>query len=616
MIIKETMQGDAGMLVDEQEKSGDPANNSGGAPSKKWETGWSEMYFPANAIIDLGVEHHLTAIYFFDTFDHGSVTVFTGTPFQWQEQFNDKLENYHKWNAHPINARTRYIRISVSNHIAPVEVIVYGSSTGAMKTPEPVLLAHQQPTIDQFIGTNAFIDDPIDKIKVAGVVREYHNWNWDEGNEKYGAESTYPGFPNNQNTWNPSVENWNFDNYYSKLKKEGIIVSPVVKGSVNWISKKYGTKPIDKGENPEDPSSYTEHADHLFQYVARFGKVVHADEKLKLAPGQPRVSGLNTLQYIENWNEQDAWWAGKEPYFSPYEYAAMASADYDGHQGKLGKTLGVKNADPDFKMVMGGIARLDLDYIKAIKFWADYHRNGNFPADVINVHHYSNDGEDQAKGNIGISPEEENLKEKLKEIVDYRNKYLPGKEVWITEFGYDTHPKSPQRAPSIGDYSTKEVQAQWLVRSFLELAAAGVDRACMYMLRDVDSTSSVKFNTSGLVSNHGVWYPKPSWYYVYTLKNTFAGMRFSKEVSSGNENIRIYEFRHSKNNKKGYAIWCPTSDGIIVDNYVFTLPEKSKSAVMVKMKAGNIYGAKSYLIVKNNKVTINVSERPVFVVVD
>ena len=31
----------------------------------------------------------------------------------------------------------------------------------------------------QFIGTNAFIDDPLEKIKVAGFIREYHPWSWD-----------------------------------------------------------------------------------------------------------------------------------------------------------------------------------------------------------------------------------------------------------------------------------------------------------------------------------------------------------------------------------------------------------------------------------------------------
>jgi hypothetical protein len=62
-----------------------------------------------------------------------------------------------------------------------------------------------QPKMDEFIGTNAFIDDPLDKMLVAGFIREYHPWNWDEGgiwmNE---GNEEYIGYPNNQNAWSPS----------------------------------------------------------------------------------------------------------------------------------------------------------------------------------------------------------------------------------------------------------------------------------------------------------------------------------------------------------------------------------------------------------------------------
>src|SRR5690606_21447427 len=111
-------------------------------------------------------------------------------------------------------------------------------------------------------------------------------------------------------------------------------------------------------------------------------------------------------------------------------------------------------------------------------------------------------------------------------LIKFRDSYLPEKEVWITEFGYDTHPNSVQRAPSIGQLSQDEVQGAWLVRSYLELAAAGVDRAAMYMLRDTENNNSgVQFSASGLTGNKNTNHsPKPSWFYVYTLKNALEGM--------------------------------------------------------------------------------------------
>ncbi|MFX8887349.1 hypothetical protein ABTM83_20075, partial [Acinetobacter baumannii] len=81
---------------------------------------------------------------------------------------------------------------------------------------------------------------------------------------------------------------------------------------------------------------------------------------------------------------------------------------------------------------------LNLEYIRAIKLWSDAHRGGSFPFDAINVHLYNNNGTNQSDGSIGVSPEQDLMKEQLEDIVEYRNTYLPGKEVWLTEFGYDT----------------------------------------------------------------------------------------------------------------------------------------------------------------------------------
>ena len=75
------------------------------------------------------------------------------------------------------------------------------------------------------------------------------------------------------------------------------------------------------------------------------------------------------LRYLENWNEPDKTWRERTGRFHPYELAAMCSADYDGHRGKLGKTYGVRNADPQMRLSIGGLAGLNLDYLRAMKFW-------------------------------------------------------------------------------------------------------------------------------------------------------------------------------------------------------------------------------------------------------
>src|SRR4051812_29692088 len=48
------------------------------------------------------------------------------------------------------------------------------------------------PTVNDFIGLDAFIDDPIDKVIAIGNVREYHPWQWNEGD----VDEATPAYPN------------------------------------------------------------------------------------------------------------------------------------------------------------------------------------------------------------------------------------------------------------------------------------------------------------------------------------------------------------------------------------------------------------------------------------
>ncbi len=612
MVLNEYAQGNASMLVDEQSEAGDPLNGNGGTPSTVWNPGSTDWVYPCFAMIDLKGLCNISKIFLYDADGDDGVDVFIGEPFNWIAAFTDNLENTNTWNSHNLDLESRFIRIQINSEDTKIsEIVVYASRLEEIEAyPEPT--AHERPTMDQLIGINAFINDPLGKMSVAGFVREYHSWMWCEGNN----DQSYPGYPDNENKFN--VMGWNFDYYYENFKNSGITACPAIQRNVLWLTdfnySKLENKPVLPEENPELPQTYAEHADHFFQYAARYGNAAVEDNLLKLSDGQDRHTGKGTLNYYESWNEQDKWWKGRDAFFTPYEYAAMASADMDGHLGTMGNTLGVKNADENAKLVMGGLANPDLNYVKAIKLWADYNRNGDMPIDVINVHHYCNDGHNQSSGSVGVSPEEGNLKGLMQEFVAYRDKFLPGKEVWITEFGYDTHPESVQRAPAIGSFSQEEVQAQWLVRSFLELAASGTDKAAMYMLRDVNPTSTTKFNTSGLVGSASEnWAPKPSWYYVYTLKNRLEGMKFNQEISTGNQNIQIYKFINTEDSLSAYALWCPTSNQTTVEAYEFSLSPNETQARLIELTDGNINGTESLIEITNGKITLNISERPVFV---
>lgn len=621
MVLNEVAAGDAFALFDE------PGQET---PSKSWMTGWGLSYHPLRAWVDLGRPYKLSKISLFDSNGMGSVSVSTGVPFKWQKAFEDKLDKYNQWSEHTLDTETQFVRIEIADAggVMP-EVRLFGSPSGQPSITPQVLGATRArpvvrvvpPTMDKFIGTNGFIDDPIEVLAVGGWVREYHSWGWDEGDGRDG----YTGYPNNQNQFSPAAGGgggWFFDDYYAKLKAAGVDPAPVMQGSVRWLggdASKNDRRPHAVGADPEDARSYAAHADHMFQFAARYGASKVADSLLKLAPNQPRKSGLGLIKYFENWNEADRWWAGRESYFSPYELAAMSSADRDGHMGAMGRTFGVRSADPNAKLVMTGLAGLKMDYIRAVKAWSDWNRpdlksvNGGFVCDAINLHHYSTNGADQTEGTIGVSPEAGKLQEQLRAFVDYRDKYLPGVEVWLTEFGYDTNPASPFRAPSIGANSHEEVQGQWLVRSYLELAASGIDRAAMFMSRDVDPKGTGKFSTSGLVTQKGEWKPKPSWFYLNTLRSRLQGMSFQSELDQKRTDIKASLFQNAKTKARALAVWCPTSEAKVVAKYLLALPAGTKQAVLVEMKSGEKNGVEKPLAIRNGAVEVSVSERPILV---
>lgn len=587
--------GNAWLLADEQLLAGDPAAGLGGSPTTIFSPGWPhhDIYYPADVIIDLGVNHTLSSLWVYDVNDIDTLRVFTGTPANWTENGFFVLNGFNTWQPMSLNLISRFVMLrfrSPATRIA--ELVLYGAAAGNVPPlPQPIL--HAPRPMHEFIGINGFIDDPLLRLRAAGSMREYHDWQWDEGN----TNPNYPGYPHNQYAWSPSWVSgegwgWDFDAFYSNMKAAGISVNPVLQGSAPYLAgfapNLTQHKPIAGVKNPLLPSSYIEHADYAFQFAARYGQTAVPTSMLKLRPGQPVVSGLGLIDFIENWNEPDKWWFGRGGYFHPFEYAAMCSADYDGHEGSMGPDKGMKTADPHIKMVMAGLASLNLEYLRCMKLWSDFNRSTGFPADVINFHHYSQNGQQ------GISPEADNLKNKLKHLVQWRNRYLPGKAIWLSELGYDTNPKSTIASRPIGNADAQEVQGRWLLRSLLAAAAAGVDRAHIFMLRDVNHPDPNIYNSSGLTGE--IWFghqPKKSWYYVRTFSLLLRNHYFNSERPTPDPRVLSYRFATANTDTLTDVVWCTTSENLSIYPYIHP----------TDLPAG-MWQTNIYLLVNNDTIPI------------
>jgi hypothetical protein len=486
------------------------------------------------------------------------------------------------------------------------------------------------PRVSEFLGVNGFIDDPVEKLAAIGNVREYHNWTWNDGNGAAG----YPGYPNNQLLFSLFNGFWDFDGYYAALNQAGAMVFPCVEGSVDYLGN--AMPPVPSGADVTNPASYVAHSNFMYQLAARYGGKAVATANLKLASDQTVRTGTGLLAYYENGNEPDANWVHSDGsyLFSPAAAAAMCSADYDGDQGRLGATFGVKNADPDARMVLAGLAGAGPSsdwltnvtaYLDGMRSWSSAHRGGSFPADVINVHDYcfGPDPFGTVSPRPGVAPEACGLRTALAGVVAYRDQHLAGKPVWLTEFGYDTDPGSHLRAPAIGAADAQTVQGQWLVRSFLALLDAGIDRAFLFVSRDSctgDSTqcpgNATQFSTSGVLTQKGDEQPKTAWYFLATVRARLGAMRYAGTIVSARPDVSIARFYDAASNQGAYAVWMTTSDGSMVSNFGLPVASSVRAATLVTLAPGSMTGVASAASVADGAVKLTVTETPALVLVD
>ncbi len=492
------------------------------------------------------------------------------------------------------------------------------------------------------MGVNTRGQDPLNRLQAVGHVREFHPWVFNEGFPNSGNAS--PAYPNNLYSWNPNyIDFIRFDDFYNEISGDGLTISPVTIRSIPQIVNPFlsendpnrdvilAQKPVMGGDDPLLPSSYIAHAAYLYQYAARYGNSVFSPNRQsnlvanRLAANELPITGLGLIDYLENWNEPD-----QNGIFSMNEYAAMLSADYDGHGLTLGlvadpdnpnqmiSTVGIKNADPNMKVVLAGLEDANLDSIRIIVNWSQANRPANspLPFDVINIHKYLGNNPDFNLSTAGVSPEEGGLKDFLIPFVNYRDSLMPSVELWLSEFGYDTNNNSRISVPTIGNFTQYQVQGQWIVRSYLETVAAGFDRAMVFDLRDVCTGSFCPtFESAGLLETQfNGFKPKDSWYYVHTMKSVLTDMVFDADLTACNDLScpRVYRFIDPNNaNKRIYAVWSPTADGTTL-NYNLDL-EGATTATLVELGAPSISGISSALAGTNPSIAV--SESPVFVVV-
>lgn len=412
-----------------------------------------------------------------------------------------------------------------------------------------------------------------------------------------------------------------YDKIYKKNTELGITTLLCLQIMPGWMRKTYPEyvatnafgslrdyTPVPYGSDKNNPDSYISMAKAGFQIAARYGSNATIDKTLLKVPGyeknQPPFA-LNTLKYIECSNEPDKTWRGPNAQQTPEQYAAQLSAFYDGHMGTLGKDVGVKTADPNMKVVMAGLADPDPNFIKRMIEWCKKNRvkNNTYSLcfDVINYHHYSNENWKK-----GVAPELSNAAAIANEFVTIGNQY-GNTEVWVTECGFDVNAKSPQAAMAIGPKSTRDTQADWILRTSLMYARKGVKRTFFFMLNDVNPDDATQYSSAGLIENNK---RRSSADYIYQTKKLMSGYIFKRTIST-DPLVDMY----MAGDKKIYIITVPDQKNRKI-NYVLNLDKSAKEITIYNPQAGSDQMAAQKKNITDQKVNITATETPTFIQVN
>ncbi len=522
-----------------------------------WFPGWNAPNYPASSKGFFDGEYTIQKVRVFDLYGQPTIKFQDEDGAEFLSVKLDQFKNWREWN---LNVKASAVIITIQDlqgeKVVP-EIEFYGVLTGTVTPPvvdDPVIvvppvLPHATASGAALaLGTNGFDWVPIDKlVPIVTNLRLYGYLGWTMT-------------PNGIACSPIRREDVDYDALFKQYQDAGIEVIPCSSYAPDWFftekPPKWEHQPLaDDLSKASDPNSYKRYASYMYQMAARYGKTKVADSKLKVDT-TPRFagdawinkkrSGLGLLNWLQIGNEPDSWWNPPYAQHTAQQYAACVSAAVDGHCGTMGEGYGIWNADPHMRIVMGGLSCINQPYLQDMLEWFKENRpDHDWPRNPItgepvhvDVHHYDNTGNEPVGGKPqiafkhGCAPETDDLYTRLVNLRTWVDVNIPGAQMWLSEFGWDTVLPSLQEAPD------EQTQAEWIVRGYLLALAAGCEKVFVYNAIDENSGSGL-YQTCGLMyaevpknPNEVPLAPKASYHAVRALYSSLNGRRVTKNLSA------------------------------------------------------------------------------------
>lgn len=220
------------------------------------------------------------------------------------------------------------------------------------------------------------------------------------------------------------------------------------------------------------------------------------------------------VSHFEIWNEPNIryFWF---PQPDPKEYFDLLKTAYSA----------AKRANPDCKVLIGGTIGFDVDFIREV-----YIQGARSYFDIFAIHPYTGDvpyDMGNFSGNMSA------VKEAISEFGD------SGKEMWFTEMGWST-----------SDTTTKEDQADYLVRSYVLSLAMGADKLFWFNLNAAPPPEG----SSGLIEHDLA--PRPAFFAHKAFAEIVGEAPYSREIELGRD---IQGHLFGQGGKYVMVAWSPNS---------------------------------------------------------
>ena len=584
-------------------------------------------YYPL--IHDLKENYNIKRFYYFDSSGNPSVNLFRSDTNinNWIFVATLDMANFNQWKyieIPPEHQTWRYYKIETQASNFPTCYVPYGVAVNppvAHTTPDIKRITTVK-TFDQIAGICTFPDITPEIHSEFRFARFYVDARW------LADDDTGELMVNPANFSNGMDLIQTFQNHSA----QGVEIDFNMKEAPRHLDSVYTTKNRLTGEfkhdykwldtpssDPTSPSSYTWYSQQAFNVAAIFGSVAVPVNNLNFVKtGQTITTGLNVVRTFSFGNEIDLFWEGVDGHFKAQEHAALLSACIDGNKGEI-VNGGVKTADPNAKVGTSGTITWRPDYLNAIFKYAAGMRNEtleNFLTNIehIEIHHYSNDGGGQlGPRNNAISPFDDDLRGKIKEWREYADRYWPGVNLYLGEWGYDENPAgfpADQYAPAIIDDSNSKTKAAWMQQGYAYSYVENLDSLAWYMIRHTASGVG-RYASCGFLSRTEE--KLFTWYAFTAMNRSLTGFTYEKDIIFNDNRIVCFKFINGSN--AVYMIFLNTSVDLKLNNITIDISGEGFNSCTEIIPMENVEdGAKANLEISANTITISeVSEMPRYI---